>query len=103
MTDDPPGGLGPEQEARREFDAHLVACGWMLQDYWHAAVAAARGLAVREVPTGDGRADDVLIVDHQAVGVIEAKPGGTTLTGVEPQTLRHRTSFPGKLPAFEVR
>ena len=51
----------------------------MVQDYKHAAVAAARGVAVREVQTGAGPADYVLFVDGQAVGVIEAKNADSTL------------------------
>ncbi len=102
MTDDPPGGLTPEQEARRDIDAQLAACGWEVQDHKSAAVAAAQGVAVREVPVGAGRADYVLFVDRQAVGVIEAKPVGTTLTGVETQTLGYQKSYPGELPSFQV-
>ena len=102
MTDNAAGGQTPEQEARRDIDAQLVACGWLVQDHKHAAVAAAQGVAVREVPVGKGRADFVLFVDCQAIGVIEAKPVGTTLTGVEPQTLGYRQSYPGELPTFEV-
>ena len=73
-----------------------------VQDYQHAAVAAARGVAVREVPTEAGPADYVLYVDAQAVGVIEAKKEGATLTGVEPQTRRYQAAYPGQLPAFLV-
>ena len=102
MTGSAAGGLTPEQEARRDIDAQLTACGWVVQDHKSAAVAAAQGVAVREVPVGKGRADYVLFVDCQAVGVIEAKPVGTTLTGVEPQTLGYRTSYPGELPASDV-
>ena len=102
MTDYSAGGLTPEREARRGIDAQLVACGWVVQDHQHAAVAAARGVAVREVQLGKGRADYVLFVDCQAVGVIEAKPVGTTLTGVESQTLGYRKSYPGELPMFQV-
>ncbi len=102
MTDNAAGGLTPEQEARRVIDAQLAACGWVVQDHQHAAVAAAQGVAVREVSVGKGRADYVLFVDCQAVGVIEAKPVGTTLTGVEPQTLGYRQSYPGELPTFQV-
>ena len=102
MTENAACGSAPEQEARREIDARLVACGWLVQDHKHAAVAEARGVAVREVPVGGGRADYVLFVDRQAVGVIEAKKVGATLTGVEPQTLRYRASFPGELPAVSV-
>ena len=94
--------LTPEGRARAAIDAQLQACGWMVQDYGRAAVGAARGVAVREVPTGAGPADYVLFVDRQAVGVIEAKRTGATLTGVEPQTLRYRTAFPDELPAFTV-
>ena len=94
--------LTPESRARMEIDAQLEACGWVVQDYRHAAVAAAPGVAVREVPTEAGPADYVLYVDRQAVGVIEAKPAGTTLTGVELQTRKYQLSYPVGLPAFPV-
>ncbi len=73
-----------------------------MQDYRSAAVAAAQGVAVREVPTVSGPADYVLYVDQQAVGVIEAKKAGSTLTGVEFQTRKYQSAYPGELPAFEV-
>ena len=92
----------PEARARMEIDEQLAACGWVVQDYKHAAVAAAQGVAVREVPTDAGPADYVLFVDRQAVGVIEAKKAGSTLTGVEPQTRKYQVSSPDWLPAFEV-
>lgn len=94
--------LAPEQTARMDIDSQLVACGWVVQDYRHAAIAAAQGVAVREVPTSAGPADYVLFVDRQAIGVIEAKKVGTTLTGVEWQTLKYQTNFPDELPAFLV-
>ena len=65
-------------------------------------MAAAQGVAVREVPTEAGPADYVLFVDRQAVGVIEAKKAGSTLTGVEPQTRKYRAAYPEELPAFTV-
>ena len=92
----------PEARARMAIDEQLAECGWEVQDYQHAAVAAARGVAVREVPTEAGPADYVLYVDSQAVGVIEAKKVGTTLTGVEPQTRKYQGAYPGELPAFLV-
>ena len=85
-----------------EIDGRLEACGWVVQDYKSAAVAAAQGVAVREVPTEAGPADYVLFVDRQAVGVIEAKKAGSTLTGVEPQTRKYRAAYPEELPAFLV-
>ena len=96
------GSLTPEQRARRDIDEQLAACGWVLQDYKSAAVAAAQGVAVREVSTAAGRADYVLYVDRQAVGVIEAKKAGMTLTGVEPQTRKYQAAYPEALPAAEI-
>ncbi len=94
--------IKPEDRARLRIDKSLAACGWEVQDYRHAAVAAAPGVAVREVPTEAGPADYMLFVDGQAVGVIEAKKEGTALTGVEFQTRKYQTSYPGSLPAFLV-
>ena len=102
MTGDSFDILTAEQRARGKIDTQLVTCGWTVQDYHHAAVRAAQGVAVREMPTTAGRADYVLFVDGQAVGVIEAKKAGTTLTGVEWQTRRYQTSFPHELPACLV-
>lgn len=76
------------------IDEQLVECGWVVQDYQHAAVAATRGVAVREVPTEAGPADYVLYVDSRAVGVIEAKKEDITLTGVEPQTRKYQAAYP---------
>ncbi len=94
--------LSPEQLARRDIDEQLEACGWVVQDYKTAAVAEAQGVAVREVQTAAGPADYVLYVDGQAVGVIEAKKVGSTLTGVEYQTRKYQSAYPDELPAFEV-
>ncbi|WP_323670960.1 DEAD/DEAH box helicase family protein [Candidatus Poriferisodalis multihospitum] len=94
--------MSPEQLARRDIDEQLTACGWVLQDFKSVAVAAARGVAVREVPTTAGPADYVLYVDRQAIGVIEAKKAGMTLTGVEPQTRKYQAAYPEAWPAIEV-
>lgn len=92
--------LTSEAEARTEIDKQLEACGWVVQNHKSAAVAAAQGVAVREVPTSSGPADYVLYVDGQAVGIIEAKKAGSTLTGVEYQTRKYRATYPDELPAF---
>ena len=94
--------MSPEQLARRDIDEQLTACGWVLQDFKSVAVAAARGVAVREVPTTAGPADYVLYVDRQAIGVIEAKKAGMTLTGVEPQTRKYQAAYPEAWPAIEI-
>ena len=38
----------PEQKARREIDADLVAAGWLVQDRDELDLTAGRGIAVRE-------------------------------------------------------
>ena len=57
---------------------------------------AGHGIAVREVimAPGHGRADYLLYVDRRAVGVIEAKPEGTPLSGVEWQSAMYAEGLP---------
>ncbi len=75
----------PEQRARANIDRLLWQAGWAVQDMADLNVHAARGVAVREFPLrpGHGTADYLLYVDGRAAGVVEAKPEGHTLTGVE--------------------
>jgi len=56
-----------------------------------ADLHAGRGIAVREFPraTGHGKADYLLYVDRKAVGAVEAKKAGTTLTAVEIQAAKY--------------
>lgn len=57
---------------------------------------ATQGVAVREVTLkhGHGRADYLLYVDQRVVGVIEAKPEGTPLSGVEWQSSKYAEGLP---------
>ncbi len=93
--------LAAEAKARVEIDGQLTACGWVVQDAARVNLAAGTGLAVREfvLKAGHGRADYLLFVNGQAVGAIEAKPAGMTLTGVELQTGKYLTGLPESLPA----
>jgi len=79
-----PPTSGPEQKARAQIDAALVAAGWIVQDRDEMNLSAGRGVAVREfkLTTGHGFADYLLFVDGKAMGVLEAKPEGHTLSGV---------------------
>ncbi len=63
-------------------------------------LAAARGVAVREfvLKPPHGRADYLLFVDGEAVGVVEAKKEGETLTGVAWQTAKYVDGLPDELP-----
>jgi type I restriction enzyme, R subunit len=92
--------LAAEARARVEIDRMLTDAGWA--DLKALNLGAALGVAVREVPleVGHGRADYVLFVDRRAVGVIEAKPAGTPLTGVEWQSDKYVKGFPQNLAAL---
>jgi type I restriction enzyme R subunit len=87
---------GPEQEARALIDAQLERAGWDVQDREDANLAASVGVAVREfkLAEGHGYADYLLFVDGKAVGVLEAKPAGYSLTGVELQANKYSGGFP---------
>ena len=94
--------LTAEARARVEIDRQLAACGWVVQDRSGMNLYASQGVAVREfiMATGHGRADYILFVDQKAVGAIEAKPSGTPLAGVEPQSAKYSTGLPKDLPAL---
>ena len=92
----------PEGAARRVIDEQLVACGWVVQDDKSVNLYAGTGVAVRELVTDAGPADYVLFVNRQAVGVIEAKKRGTTLSGVEWQTVKYQANLPDALPSFLI-
>ena len=57
---------------------------------------------MREFPMeeGHGDADYLLFLDRKAVGVIEAKKAGSTLTGVEWQSAKYTTGLPDAVPAL---
>lgn len=78
----------PEQLARDNIDAQLIAAGWHVQSNKKIDFNAGLGIAVREYQTDVGPADYVLFVDKKAVGVIEAKPEnwGHKITTVEEQS-----------------
>ena len=91
--------LTPEQLARQQIDAQLVACGWVVQDDKAADFSAGRGVALREVPLKTGPCDYLLLVDRQALGVIEAKQEGAKLSTVADQSDRYASSLPDLLSA----
>ena len=99
MTPPPPPGSAPEVAARVLIDAAFAAAGWVVQDRSEMNLAASRGVAVREfkLKHGHGFADYLLFVDGKAVGVLEAKHAGHTLSGVEPQSSKYATGLPDGL------
>ncbi len=95
----PPSNSGPEAKARENIDAALEGEGWQIQDRDRINLSAGRGVAIREfkLASGHGFADYLLFVDGKAVGVLEAKPEGHTLTGVEPQAQKYSEGVPDSL------
>ncbi|SHT53359.1 type III restriction enzyme, res subunit [Mycobacteroides abscessus subsp. abscessus] len=101
-TGDDADYIPAEQRARKLIDQQLAAAGWSVQHQNAMNLFATRGVAVREVTMrpGHGRVDYLLYVDEKAVGVIEAKPQGTTLTGVEWQSSTYADGLP---PAVRLK
>lgn len=93
---DDPGRLAAEQRARALIDSQLAAGGWKVQDKKDLNLFSGQGIAVREavMKPGHGRVDYLLYVDKVVVGVIEAKPVGTTLSGVEWQSAMYASGLP---------
>jgi len=87
--------------AREDIDAALEASGWTVQDVDEVNLDAGAGVAVREFPlkSGHGFADYLLFVGGSALGVVEAKPPGFTLTGVETQAQKYSEGLPDELTA----
>jgi type I restriction enzyme R subunit len=83
--------LNPEEQARVLIDEQLAAAGWVVQDREAIDLVNHVGVAVREVimEKWAGRADYVLYLNRKMVGVIEAKPQGTTLMAVQWQSHRY--------------
>ena len=88
----------PEELARFNIDKLLAQCGWVVQDLGSLNLYAGLGIAVREYPLQTGEADYLLFVDRKAVGVIEAKPEGTTLSGVAEQAAQYVVGLPQNIP-----
>jgi len=90
--------MKPEDAARVKIDALLEAAGWTVQDYKELNLGSGLGVVVRNFPLKTGFADYMLFVDRKAVGVVEAKPEGTTLSGVSEQTEKYLCGLPANCP-----
>src|SRR6476659_6541896 len=93
----------PEQLAREDIDRQLCLAGWIVQDRAAVNLAAGPGVAIREVSIpGAGEADYLLVAQGKAVGIIEAKKRGETLTGVEVQTRDYARQLPAHIKAWTL-
>ena len=95
--------MTPEEQARVNIDNLLELAGWSVQNADSINLYASSGVAVREfsLKPGHGTADYLLYVNQKAAGVVEAKPEGSTLTGIEVQSEKYSTGLPDNLPAHQ--
>src|SRR4051812_47791181 len=91
-----------EAYARQQIDKALEEAGWQVQDRDQANLFACQGVAVREfsLKPGYGEADYLLFAGAKAVGIVEAKKQGQTLTGVEVQSTKYSAGLPETVPAY---
>lgn len=91
----------PEAKAREKIDALLEKAGWLVQARDEMNLPAGDGIAVSEfkLEQGHGYVDYLLFVDGNAVGVVEAKPAGYSLTSVEVQAKKYVQGLPASLTA----
>src|SRR4030066_462972 len=96
-------GKKPEDKAREEIDKMLEQAGWAVQDFDKADIHSYPGVVIRYFPlkSGHGTADYLFYIEGKAAGVIEAKPAGSTLTGVEIQSDKYKGGLPDALPAWQ--
>src|ERR1700684_2622479 len=90
--------MTPEEKARQKIDAMLAASGWIVQTKEKINLSAARGVAICELTFKTGEPDYTLFVDGKAIGTVEAKPEGDTLTGVEEQSANYIVGVPFGIP-----
>ncbi len=94
--------MKPEELARQKIDEMLTQAGWSVQDRDRLNLYASQGVAIREFSMTTGATDYLLFIDGEAIGTIEAKRVGETLTGVEEQSAKYRTALPDRLPAARI-
>ncbi|MCP4542994.1 MAG: DEAD/DEAH box helicase family protein, partial [Chloroflexi bacterium] len=89
--------LTPEDQARQQIDQMLTASGWEVQARARMNRTAAPGVAVCEFPLTTGEVDYLLFAQGKPIGVVEAKPAGTPLSGVESQAMKYSVGLPPEL------
>ncbi|HEY1350886.1 MAG TPA: DEAD/DEAH box helicase family protein, partial [Ktedonobacteraceae bacterium] len=94
--------MKPEEIARQQIDEMLQSAGWVVQDRDKIDLGAGSGIAIREFALGSGRADYLLLVDREAVGIVEAKPARYTLQGVKEQSGKYLTALDKFMPARQL-
>ena len=102
--------MKPEQLARQNIDAQLLAAGWIVQDYKGMDMSAGRGIALREVPLTTlagrlARLDHTLdpVQRQQVTAVSEGRTisqmSATLLRAIDPDAIAERAAGkPGAAP-----
>jgi len=93
--------MKPEEKARQNIDHLLESAGWEVQDIRELNLGASLGVAIREFPLKSGPVDYLLFADRIAAGVVEAKPEGTTLSGVAEQSEKYIAGGSKNLPQVQ--
>ncbi|WP_197172072.1 type I restriction endonuclease subunit R [Novipirellula aureliae] len=65
-------------------------------------ISEGRSVAVREFPLKTGLADYTLYVNEKMIGIVEAKPEGHTLTGVEIQSAKYADGLEPGIPHYSI-
>ena len=94
--------MTPEKQARVLIDQHLKDAGWIIQDAGAINLSEGVGIAVREFPLNTGFADYLLYAGGKAIGVVEAKPEGFPLKGVETQSSKYTFGLPKDFPRWRL-
>ena len=71
-----------------------------MQDFKAMNIMAGPGVAVREYPLKTGFADYLLYVEGKVIGIVEAKPEGHPLVGVEVQSSKYTLGLPDGIPHY---
>jgi type I restriction enzyme R subunit len=94
--------MKPEEVARQQIDETLTSAGWIVQDRQKLNLGAGLGVAIREFSLRTGAADYFLMVNREAVGVVEAKPSGHSLMGVKEQSAKYLMGVDDDLPVARM-
>lgn len=88
--------MTPEEQAREKIDALLSAAGWVLQDKAALDRSAGGCRGARVLPAQCGLRLPAFC-RWESAGVIEAKPAGQNLGGVEVQSTKYMVKLPDHL------
>ena len=83
-----------EAKARKKMDKLLFKAGWIVPDFNKIDFSKGKGIAVRKSQLTTEATDYILRYNKKPIVVIETKPVGHTLGGVEYQSKKYREGLP---------